>query len=101
MSVVGGQLVFSRLRAISTDNQTPVRACCRQVRTSVLEIVHTFDVHLFEENKVNTQLGIESQATAGASGSLRLTRRGRLVLFAFALLVVMGSVFFGSSAVAS
>lgn len=50
---------------------------------------------------MNTQLGIEPQATGGASGSLRLTRRGRLVLFAFALLVVMGSVFFGSSAVAS
>src|SRR5690625_2193172 len=47
MSEVDVQLVISRLRPNARNNQTPVRACCRQSRTSVLEIVHTFVEHLF------------------------------------------------------
>lgn len=50
---------------------------------------------------MSNQFATPSQATAHPAGALRLTRRGRFVLFAFALLVVMGSMFFASSAVAS
>lgn len=38
---------------------------------------------------------------AGGLNSLRLTRRGRVVLFALAALLICGSVFFTSTAVAS
>lgn len=42
-----------------------------------------------------------SEANAGSLANMRLTRRGRIVLFALAALIVCASVLFTSTAVAS